>query len=105
MAQLLHACSTGFLVVLSAPHVSPAQEALWYTVYAALLWAVVITVIPLQRRFRILTASQPAASLETAADYASSAMPRSSAGTGSPAGIGSGAAPGLSSPADGAGAA
>ena len=105
MAQLLHACSTGFLVVLSAPQVTPAQEALWYTVYAALLWAVVITVIPLQRRFRIPAASQPAAGLETAADYASSAMPRSSAGTGSPAGIGSGAAPGLSSPAEGAGAA
>jgi hypothetical protein len=45
----------------------PAQEALWYTVYAALLRAVVITVIPLQRRFRIPTASQPAAGLETAA--------------------------------------
>jgi len=105
MAQLLHASSTGFLVVLSAPQVSPAQEALWYTVYAALLWTVVMTVISLQRRFRIPAASQPAASLQTAADYASSVMPRSSAGTGSPAGIGSGPAPGLNPPADGAGAA
>lgn len=41
----------------------------------------------------------------TAAGYASSVMPRSSAGTGSSAGRGSGAAPGLSSPAEAAGAA
>ena len=82
MAQLLHASSTGFLVMLSAPRVTPAQEALWYAIYAAVLWAIVITVISLQRRFRILTASQPAASPGTAADYASSAMLRSSAGTG-----------------------
>ena len=30
MAQLLHASSTGFLVILSAPRVAPAQEAFWY---------------------------------------------------------------------------
>lgn len=40
-AQLLHASSTGSLVVLSAPHVSPGQEASWYFVYAGLLWLVV----------------------------------------------------------------
>jgi membrane protease YdiL (CAAX protease family) len=45
MAQLLHASSTGFLVVFSAPAVTPAQEALWYFLYAAVLWAVVIAVI------------------------------------------------------------
>jgi hypothetical protein len=39
LAQLLHASSTAFLVILSPPAVSPAQEALWYGVYAALLWA------------------------------------------------------------------
>jgi membrane protease YdiL (CAAX protease family) len=44
-AQLLHASSTGFLVVLSAPLVSPSQEALWYLAYAALLWLVVGLVV------------------------------------------------------------
>lgn len=43
-AQLLHASSTGSLVALSAPHVSGGQEALWYFVYAALLWGVVVAV-------------------------------------------------------------
>ena len=45
MAQLLHASSTGFLVVLSAPRVTPAQEALWYLGYAVVLWAVVALVV------------------------------------------------------------
>jgi uncharacterized protein len=45
MAQLLHASSTGFLVVLSAPRVTPAQEALWYLGYAVVLWAVVAVVV------------------------------------------------------------
>jgi membrane protease YdiL (CAAX protease family) len=44
LAQLMHASSTGFLVVLSPSHVSPAQEALWYAVYAAALWIVVALV-------------------------------------------------------------
>src|SRR5215471_15583719 len=52
MAQLLHASSTGFLVILGAPQVAPAQEALWYAIYAAVLWAVVIAIVSLQRRFR-----------------------------------------------------
>ena len=42
-AQLMHASSTGSLVVLS-PGVTAAQEALWYAVYAAALWLVVIIV-------------------------------------------------------------
>jgi uncharacterized protein len=41
LAQLLHATSTGSLVVFSPPDVTAAQESLWYTVYAALLWLVV----------------------------------------------------------------
>ncbi len=41
MAQLLHACSTGSLVVFSPPHVAAAQEALWYAIYACGLWVVV----------------------------------------------------------------
>lgn len=44
-AQLLHACSTASLVALSAPHVSAAQEALWYAAYAGLLWVVVAFVV------------------------------------------------------------
>jgi CAAX protease family protein len=45
LAQLMHASSTGFLVILGPSHVSPAQEALWYAVYAVVLWMVVAFVI------------------------------------------------------------
>jgi hypothetical protein len=45
LAQLLHASSTGSLVVLGAAHASPAQETLWYAVYAACLWIVVAIVV------------------------------------------------------------
>jgi membrane protease YdiL (CAAX protease family) len=38
LPQLLHASSTGFLVTLGAASVSPAQESLWYALYAAFLW-------------------------------------------------------------------
>lgn len=56
-AQLMHACSTASLVALSAPHVSAAQEALWYAAYAGLLWVIVAVVVArfgvsLQRRPR-----------------------------------------------------
>jgi membrane protease YdiL (CAAX protease family) len=44
-AQMLHASSTGFLVVLGAPAVSAAQEALWYLVYAGVLWVMVGVVV------------------------------------------------------------
>jgi membrane protease YdiL (CAAX protease family) len=44
-AQLLHATSTGSLVVLSPAAVSPAQEALWYLAYAVLLWIVVAVIV------------------------------------------------------------
>lgn len=50
MAQLLHASSTGFLVVLGAPKATPAQEALWYFAYATVLWTVVIVVVALRGR-------------------------------------------------------
>ena len=43
MAQLLHAASTGALVVLS-PQVTPIQEVQWYMIYAAALWLVVALV-------------------------------------------------------------
>ena len=48
MAQLLHASSTGFLVILGAPKATPGQEALWYLAYASVLWAVVIVVVALR---------------------------------------------------------
>jgi uncharacterized protein len=61
MAQLLHASSTGFLVILSAPRVTPAQETFWYFIYATLLWTVVITAVSLQHRLRIAASPRPAA--------------------------------------------
>jgi len=44
LAQLMHASSTGFLIILSPSSVSPAQETLWYAIYAAVLWLVVALV-------------------------------------------------------------
>ncbi len=44
LAQLMHASSTGALVVLTPPRVTPAQEALFYAVYAGALWIVVVIV-------------------------------------------------------------
>src|SRR5262249_53707693 len=44
LAQLMHASSTGSLVVLGSAHTSPPQEALWCAVYAAVLWVVVALV-------------------------------------------------------------
>jgi uncharacterized protein len=44
-AQLLHASSTGCLVMLGAPGVSAEQEAVWYLVYAAVLWLTVAAVV------------------------------------------------------------
>ncbi len=38
LAQMLHASSTGALVVFSPSRVTAEQECLWYAVYAALLW-------------------------------------------------------------------
>ncbi len=45
LAQLLHANSTGSLVVFSPPHVTAAQESLWYAIYAVALWLVVVIVV------------------------------------------------------------
>jgi membrane protease YdiL (CAAX protease family) len=44
LSQLMHASSTGALVVLSPAHVSAGQEALWYAVYATGLWVTVLLV-------------------------------------------------------------
>jgi membrane protease YdiL (CAAX protease family) len=40
LAQLLHAASTGSLVVFSPPNATAGQEAFWYAVYACTLWVV-----------------------------------------------------------------
>ena len=52
LAQLMHASSTGFLVVLGASHVSAWQEAGWYGLYGALLGLAAVTVV-LSARFRL----------------------------------------------------
>jgi membrane protease YdiL (CAAX protease family) len=41
LTQLLHASSTGSLVIFSPPRVTAAQESLWYALYAGALWLVV----------------------------------------------------------------
>jgi membrane protease YdiL (CAAX protease family) len=41
LAQFMHACSTGSLVVFSPPAANAAQEAFWYAAYAAVLWLLV----------------------------------------------------------------
>lgn len=43
LAQLLHISSTSSLVVFS-PAVSPAREVLWYAIYAATLWLIVLLI-------------------------------------------------------------
>jgi hypothetical protein len=63
-AQLLHASSTGSLVVFGSPAVSPDQEAVWYLAYGLLLWVVVIFVV--RRYGPSLTGDQRAASRRAA---------------------------------------
>jgi membrane protease YdiL (CAAX protease family) len=41
LMQLMHASSTGSLVLLGPPHVSSRDEALWYAAYAAVLWILI----------------------------------------------------------------
>jgi uncharacterized protein len=45
LAQLIHVSSTGALVVFSPPAVTPAQEAAWYALYAAVLWALALLLV------------------------------------------------------------
>jgi membrane protease YdiL (CAAX protease family) len=54
LAQLLHASSTGFLVIFSPAYVTPGQEALWYAVYALALW-IVVAVVALASRLRLMS--------------------------------------------------
>ena len=66
LAQLMHASSTGALVVLSPVHISAAQESLWYGVYGVLLWLVVALVLlrsgPGLTRGQVVTDRRPAQS-------------------------------------------
>jgi membrane protease YdiL (CAAX protease family) len=41
LAQLMHASSTGALAAFGPARVTAGQEALWYAVYALVLWAIV----------------------------------------------------------------
>ncbi len=50
LSQLLHAASTGSLVIFSPARVTAAQESLWYVVYAAALWLVVAVIALFNRR-------------------------------------------------------
>jgi hypothetical protein len=50
LAQLIHASSTGALVVLSPRRVTAAGEALWYLGYATVLWVVVAVVLVCARQ-------------------------------------------------------
>ena len=45
LAQLMHACSTGSLVIFSAPRVTALQEVMWYVLYGTALWVVVAIVV------------------------------------------------------------
>jgi membrane protease YdiL (CAAX protease family) len=53
LAQLMHASSTGFLVVFGAAHVTPSQEAAWYALYGAILSIAAVAVVSLSRRKRV----------------------------------------------------
>jgi hypothetical protein len=44
LAQLMHACSTGSLVIFSPLGVTAAQEVFWYALYATALWLAVAIV-------------------------------------------------------------
>jgi hypothetical protein len=45
LAQMLHLASTGSLVVLGPPRVTPAQEVLWYAAYGGVLWMVAASIL------------------------------------------------------------
>ncbi len=49
LAQFMHAVSTGCLATFGPVTVSPAQEALWYALYAAVIWLFVIVVFKLKK--------------------------------------------------------
>ena len=44
LTQLMHASSTGSLVIFSAPRVAAVQEVIWYGLYGITLWLAVAVV-------------------------------------------------------------
>ena len=44
LAQFMHAVSTGCLAMLGPAPLSPAQETLWYSLYAVILWITVFII-------------------------------------------------------------
>jgi membrane protease YdiL (CAAX protease family) len=44
-AQLTHASSTGFLVILGPENLRPVQETLWWSIYALALWIPVLIIL------------------------------------------------------------
>ena len=51
LAQLAHASSTGFLVVLSPSPITPAGETFWYGLYGLVLWALAAVIIVKNKDF------------------------------------------------------
>lgn len=45
LAQMLHASSTGALAAFGPVRVTPGEEALWYAVYAMILWTIVAVIV------------------------------------------------------------
>lgn len=50
LAQFMHAVSTGSLVFLGPIPLSPGQETLWYSLYAVLLWILVLIILVFKGR-------------------------------------------------------
>ncbi len=59
LAQLMHACSTGSLVVFSPPTATAPQEAFWYATYAAALWLLVAAFLLSQSIFPAVSSRPP----------------------------------------------
>lgn len=64
MAQLLHIISTGTLTILSPFPLTPAQEALWYGLYAIALW-VAVSLIVVRYGRRLTRRTAPAVAFDT----------------------------------------
>jgi uncharacterized protein len=58
LGQIMHASSTGFLVAFSPLAASPAQESLWYAVYAVELGLVVALVVALYGKYLVRQPAQ-----------------------------------------------
>jgi uncharacterized protein len=65
LAWLMHLSMTASLVVLDPIQVSPAQETLWYWVYAAILW-IVVALVAMRYGKHLVRQPGPAQRVETA---------------------------------------